>query len=301
MIPTLRFDALPDRLAERPRLPDRIALPRRIGRARRTDRLARTEHRRRTPRGDERAADEAAADPRLNAEYTLTVPGTGDDHDVTLVGAVHDHPASVYRAREVVSDREPAAVALEIPPLALPLYLNYAEDARTPPAFGGEMSAAAQAARECDADVVGVDAPRRGFLARLVRNCRREAVSAGTLRRVLSGTASVTRHALACRAVAVLGDRTGLRVEVDSPVEHDCDRTDPPEVQARDERRQADRSLSLLRAFDPPRPVELRDATREECMADRIRSLRRDGDVVAVVGLDHLDGLSELLEEEASA
>jgi hypothetical protein len=114
---------------------------------------------------------------------------------------------------------------------------------------------------------------------------------------VASGVASVTRHALVCRLAAEVAERTSLRVEVDSPVDHDCDRSDPPAVQARDERRQAQRSQSLLRAFDPPRPVRLRDETREECMAANLEELRLRGETVALVGLDHLDSVAAQLTE----
>ncbi|MFC4448665.1 hypothetical protein [Halorussus aquaticus] len=234
-----------------------------------------------------------SADPRMNDEYVRRLPDAG----VTLVGVVHDHPASVHRAREVVRERDPAVVALESPPLATPLYETYARESRTPPSFGGEMSAAAQAAHEFDAEVVGIDAPTGDFFVRLARNCWRDGASLGTLRKVVSGVTSVTRHALVCRVAAAVADRTALRVEVDDPVEHDCDVTDPPAVQARDEVSQARRSQSLLRAFDPPRPVRLRDETREECMAENLDSLRSRGETVAVVGLDHLDGIAERLEE----
>ncbi|WP_205254559.1 MULTISPECIES: hypothetical protein [Halorussus] len=235
-------------------------------------------------------------DPRLGDEYVRTV--AHPDGDVTLVGVVHDHPASVFRARAVVAEREPDTVALEAPPLATPLYRAYARSDRTPPAFGGEMSAAAQAAQECGADVVGVDGPTGGFFARLARNWWRDGASPGTLRRVASGVASVTRHALTCRVAAAVADRTALRVEVDDPVEHDCTRADPPAVQASDERAQARRSQSLLRAFDPPRPVALRDETREEHMAGELASLRERGETVAVVGLDHLDRVAEQIAKQ---
>jgi len=235
-------------------------------------------------------------DPRLNPEYvrTLTDPERGD---LTLVGVVHDHPASVFRAGEVVRERAPETVALELPPPAVPLYREYAWSDRPAPSFGGEMSAAARSAREVGAEVVGMDAPTRDFLARLARNCRRERASLGTLRRVAAGVASVSRHAVVCRAAAAVADRTGLRVEVDDPVAHDCSRADPPGEQASDERRQAERSRSLLRAFDPPEPVALRDRTREESMAARLDSLGERGDAVAIVGLDHLDGIAALLEK----
>jgi pheromone shutdown protein TraB len=246
--------------------------------------------------GAETARDESPADdPRMNDEFVRTV--SRSDGDVTLVGVVHDHPASVHRVRAVVRERDPAVVALESPPLAVPLYETYARDSRTPPAFGGEMSAAARAAAETDAEVVGIDAPTPGFFARLVRNCRSAGASLGTLRQVAAGVASVSRHALTCRVAAAVADRTALRVEVDDPVAHDCSRSDPPAVQASDERAQARRSQSLLRAFDPPRPIRLRDETREECMADELRSLRERGETVAVVGLDHLDGVAEQVAE----
>ncbi|WP_137286509.1 hypothetical protein [Halorussus salinisoli] len=235
---------------------------------------------------------EPSDDPRMNGEYVRRLP----DADLTLVGVVHDHPASVHRASAVVRERDPEVVALEAPPLATPLYETYARDTRTPPAFGGEMSAAAQAASECDAEVVGIDAPTGDFFARLARNWWSDGASLGTLRRVASGVASVTRHALTCRVAAAVADRTSLRVEVDDPVEHDCDWSDPPAVQADDERAQARRSQSLLRAFDPPKPVALRDETREECMAGNLDSLRSRGETVAIVGLDHLDKIAEQLE-----
>ncbi|UPW02067.1 hypothetical protein M0R88_08220 [Halorussus gelatinilyticus] len=244
-------------------------------------------------RPSEPAVESAADDPRMNDEYVRRLP----DEGVTLVGVVHDHPASVHRAREVVRERDPAVVALESPPLAVPLYETYARESRTPPTFGGEMSAAAQAAHECDADVVGIDGPTADFFARLARNCRSAGASLGTLRRVAAGVTSVTRHALTCRVAAAVADRTALRVEVDDPVAHDCDWSDPPAVQADDERAQARRSQSLLRAFDPPRPVRLRDETREECMAEKLSALRDEGETVAIVGLDHLDSVTEQVAE----
>ena len=246
-------------------------------------------------------SSDSGDDPRLRDEFVRTVPAPdrSETGRVTLVGVVHDHPASAYRARAVVRERDPDVVALEAPPVAVPLYRTYADsDAR--PSFGGEMSAAAQAARESDAEVVGIDGPTTAFFARLARNCWRERASPGTLRRVASGVASVSRHAVVCRLAAAVADRTGLRVEVDDPVIHDCERTDSPAEQARDEREQARRSRSLLRAFDPPEPVALRERTREECMADALADLRTRGETVAVVGLDHLDAVADRLDSSRS-
>ncbi|NHN48511.1 hypothetical protein G9464_13040 [Halostella sp. JP-L12] len=226
-------------------------------------------------------------DPRINDDYVRTLPT--ENGDVTLVGVVHDHPASVHRVRTLVETRAPDAVALELSPLALPLFEAYAEDEKTPPELGGEMSAAIQAA---DCDVVGIDAPSLSFLRRLFGRIREERPERDTVARVLRGVASVTKHALTCRIGASIARWTGRTVELDRPVDHECTLRDAPTAQAEDERKQASQSLSLLRAFETPEPMHLRDATREECMAARLRELSADGNVVAVVGIDHLDGVS---------
>jgi hypothetical protein len=66
--------------------------------------------------------DDAPADPRLESAYLTTLDGGA----VTLVGVVHDHPASVARVRAVVARRRPDVVALELPPLAVGLYEAHA-------------------------------------------------------------------------------------------------------------------------------------------------------------------------------
>ena len=228
-------------------------------------------------------------DPRVNDDYVRTLPD-GDGGTITLVGVVHDHPASVHRVRSLVETIAPETVALELSPLALPLFEAYADDERTPPAFGGEMSAAIQAA---DCEVVGIDAPNASFLRRLFARIREERPGRDTVVRVLRGVAGVTKHALTCRVGASVARWTGRTLELDRPVDHECTRRDPPTAQADDERKQASQSLSLLRAFETPEPMHLRDATREECMAARLRELSADGNVVAVVGIDHLDGVSD--------
>ena len=234
-----------------------------------------------------------STDPRMTDDFVHR-SSAGDGGDVTLVGVVHDHAASTYRVQSVVEATDPDVVALELPRRAVSLFEQYADDDRTPPVFGGEMSAAIQAASTDR--VVGVDGPTRSFLGLLARNLYRERASPSTLRRVARGVLSVTRHALLCQVAGGVAARTSLRVEVDSPVSHDARRSDDPRVQADDERSQVRRARAVMDAFEPSRAARFRDATREEYMADRLSTLRREGDVVAVVGIDHLEPLAERLD-----
>jgi len=231
-------------------------------------------------------------DPRITGEHlrSIDVPTS----TVALVGVVHDHPASAFRVRRVVANRDPDVLALELPPLSLPLFERYAEDARTPPVFGGEMSAAIQAS---PADrVVGIDGPTLPFLRRLAATLCREAGSLGTVRGVFDGLASVTKNALRCRLAGSLAAITSIRMEVDSPVTYATDRTDGPERQAENERRQIERARAVMDAFEPSRANSFDDEVRETHMADRLAELRNDGDVVAVVGRHHLDRVAERLD-----
>lgn len=233
-------------------------------------------------------------DPRLKSRYVRhLLPARTNAAPITLVGVVHDHPASVHRVRSIVESESPAALALEIPPIAFPLFEEYAADERTPPAFGGEVSAAIQAA---DCRAVGIDGPSRRFFRTLLETCWHERPSPSTLRRLLAGVASVCEHALRCRLAATVARRADVRVEVDDPVIHDCDHADDPATQAEHEARQVRTSTTLLRALCAPHD-DLRDRTREACMADELRRLRdgSDGPVVAVVGIGHLDALEERL------
>ena len=235
-------------------------------------------------------------DPRFDDTYVERCSDPAAGHDVTLVGVVHDHPASKYRVRTVLADVDPDTLALELPPISVGLFEQYATDERTPPPFGGEMSAAIQAART-DA-VVGIDGPSTGFLAQMARRLLAERPSVPIVRKVIGSVSAVSKHALVCRVAAGLAARTTVRLEVDSPVVHDCDWGDDPADQADDERRQIRQSKALMSALGPSsasRASEFRNATREEHMADRLSDLRGDGDVVAVVGMDHLEPLTELL------
>ncbi len=236
-------------------------------------------------------------DPRITEEYIRHVaggPGT-----LTLIGVVHDHPASIYRTQQLITACKPTVLALELPPISIPLFEAYAATERTPPVFGGEMSAAIQAASS--AAVVGIDRPTGGFFTRLAKELFQERPTAKTVRNVLSNTLATTKHAVRCRAAASLATRTAVRLEVDSPVVYDIDWTDPPAAQAADERNQVRRSRSFMHAFrtsNRSRATQLEDAAREAAMATRLVSLREQGDVVAVVGIDHLDALTERLDAE---
>jgi len=228
-------------------------------------------------------------DPRITGQHLRSIDAPAGT--VTLVGVVHDHPASAFRVRTVTADRAPDVLALELPPLSLPLFERYAEDTRTPPAFGGEASAAIQAATTDR--VVGIDGPTLSFLGRLAATLYREGESVGTLRGVLDGLATVTKNALRCRLAGSLAAATSIRLEVDSPVTYAADRTDTAERQAANERAQIDRARAVLDAFEPARAASFGDEVREAHMADRLVDLRCDGSVVAVVGRHHLDRIAD--------
>jgi hypothetical protein len=234
-------------------------------------------------------------DPRVNEAYLRGSPGGREQGDVILVGVVHDHPASQYRARRIVDAVEPRTLALELPPLALPLFEEYASDEEALPTAGGEMSAAI---RPGAADrVVGIDGPTPRFAARLARTLLRERAAPPTVLSSMRALTSVTRHAAVCRAAAGLSRHLSVKLEVDSSsATYGVDQADAPDSQAEDERRQVRKAQFILQAFGSSRAGDLRDATREEHMAARLSRLRRDGDVVAVVGVDHLDPLLDLLE-----
>jgi pheromone shutdown protein TraB len=249
---------------------------------------------------DSSPAIDVDSDPRVTGEYVRHV--SGDTGTLTLVGVVHDHPSSTYRVRQVVEELDPEVLALELPPISIPLFEQYAATDRCPPVFGGEMSAAIQAADS--SSTVGIDRPTRGFFRRLGRNLLQERPSLTTVRNVVSNAVKTTKHAVICRIAAAVGARTSIRLEVDSPVSHDVDWTDAPEDQARDEREQVRRSRSFMNAFrtaSRSRASRLEDAAREESMATRLLELSEEGNTVAVVGIDHLESLVEQLDSAGEA
>ena len=232
--------------------------------------------------------ERAASDPRLDEDCIERVGG------VVLVGVLHDHPASTYRVRTVIETVDPDVLALELPPLAVPLAVHHATDERTPPALGGEMSAAIQAA---DTDrVVGVDGPSVGFLRYLAAELYAERAAPDTVRRAAAALRSVTSRAVTRRLTAAVAALTTLQVVVDPPTAYDTGLADDPERQAAEERRRVDTARSMLQAFAPPPAAAIRRSARERYMADRLAAL--SGDVVAVVGLAHLDAVGSHLRAD---
>lgn len=231
-------------------------------------------------------------DPRITGEYVRILRET--ERPVTLVGVVHDHPSSTYRVRRAIEEIDPDVLALELPPISIPLFEQYARSNREPPLFGGEMSAAIQSADSTT--VVGIDRPTGRFFGGLLHDLIRERPPLSTVRDVLRNAASTTKHAVVCRIAAAIASRTSIRLEVDFPVIHDTDWSDAPDEQALDERKQVRKSRAFMNAFQTAsrsRASQFEDAARERHMADRISELGERGEVVAVVGIDHLDPLAE--------
>ncbi|WP_265108890.1 hypothetical protein [Halosolutus halophilus] len=237
-------------------------------------------------------------DPRVTPRFYRRIPGSTDFH---LVGVVHDHPASVARVEHVLDAVDPDVLALELPPAALPLYRAYARDGDgdgDPPRFGGEMSAAIRAA---DAEVVGIDAPNWSFLRRLVTRLVADRVPASTARRVISNVGGATRSALTCRIAATLTHATSMTVACDDPIEYECTHTDPPAEQAAHERSHVAGVQALLGSVDTDgSALAYRDETRERCMVDRLEDVRSIGEIVAVVGVDHLETIEVALGDAES-
>lgn len=237
-------------------------------------------------------------DPRITDQFVRQVTGPAD---LTLLGVVHDHPASVARVDRVLRRLEPATLALELPPAAVPLYRAYARDgaSEAPPRFGGEMSAAIRAAP--DADVVGIDAPNWSFVRRLATRLIADRVSATTARRVVSSLSGATREALTCRVAATVTHATSMTVACDDPIDYECSHDDSPAVQATHERDHVAKVQALLASVDTDgSALAYRDETRERCMIDRLEEIGGEGEgrVVAVVGVDHLETLADAFAAE---
>jgi pheromone shutdown protein TraB len=235
------------------------------------------------------------SDPRVDPEQLRVFEGP-EGHPVLVVGCVHDHPASVYRVRALVESLRPDVVGVELPGLAVPLFERVGQDDDVGPT-GGEMSEALAAGADVGSRRVGIDALDARFARNLVREIRRESPSLGTVKRVFDSVSNVGTHALSCRLSATLGRLGSARPVRERAYDHEIDRLAPPATQADDEQRQLTRSLSVLRAFEQPVANEIVDSAREKTMVENLTALRSGGSVVAVVGFDHLSGVTALMEE----
>ncbi len=233
-----------------------------------------------------------ADDPRLSAEY-VRVLDDGEEPPVVLVGVVHDHPASVYRARTVVDAVEPSALALELPDALVPLFTSYAADGTT----GGEMAAAIDAADAADTDVVGIDAPDVGSARALLATFRSNESSVKDVVRTLRAFGQLTVETVRGRLRAA-GIPAGWLGKVPGTSQaFDASSADAPSEQAAHESAHVRQSTSLLRTFEVPAPTRLLDDAREQYMVDRLTALRGES-VVGVVGYSHLDEVARGLAAE---
>ncbi|MBV0925367.1 hypothetical protein KTS45_14265 [Halomicroarcula limicola] len=228
----------------------------------------------------------ARDDPRLNEEFVRTQPATSDRHPAMLVGVVHDHPASSYRVREVATAFDPDVLGLELPAVAVPYFAGRGAES----ADGGDDAAAtdemtAAVAASPDAEAVGIDTLGWRFGYRFARNAVDERASPRTVGRAVGEIGHIARHALDCRLGAEGAHRDALA--------HDVTAADSPTAQADDERTRVARSRALLGAFERPHADLLLDGTREQTMAANVDARRRDGSVLAVVGIDHLDSVAD--------
>jgi len=231
-------------------------------------------------------------DPRITGEHLRSIDTpTGT---VTLVGVVHDHPASAFRVRTVVTDRDPdhpcARTAAALAPFFRAVCRGYSHSA----GVRRRASAAIQASSTAD-HVVGIDGPTLPFLRRLAATLYHEGGSIETVRGVFDGLVSVTKNTLRCRLAGSLAAMTSIRLEVDSPVTYAIDRVDSPGRQAENERHQIARARAVMDAFEPL--GRLRSVTTCARRTWPTASpFRDDGDVVAVVGRHHLDSVAEQLD-----
>ncbi|GAB7011617.1 hypothetical protein [Halorubrum trueperi] len=246
----------------------------------------------------------ALDDPRVSHDDYRRSPAGADGECVTLVGVVHGNPASAFRAASTVDTLDPAVVAVELAPLALPLFASYARDIDAGgidavdadlaggPLPGGEMTAAMAASD--NARVVGIDLPNASGLGAALDAARSASLSPRGIARAGYALAEQTAHAARCRVAHVAG-RFGIDVDPGLDRRRSADRGSSPAAQAAAEREAVAAGTALLRSFTRPPSMEAFDRAREASMADQLRALRREGPVVAVVGHAHLDPIADRL------
>lgn len=240
-----------------------------------------------------RAVNDEEADPRMTEATIRGFPRTTDLGTLVLVGVVHDHPASVARVATLLDRFTPETLALELPPLSIPLFRQYARDEYTPPCLGGEMSAAIQSVES--GAVVGIDAPNRRYVRELLRTLGGDDEARAVTRPVLRDLGRSVLHALTCRLGAVVAASTPLTPRLYRHIPYRVSMLDPPDEQAAHERSHVAQFDAFVGSVDTPPETALVDRIREAVMAERIERLRRDGDVVCVVGMSHLDALERRL------
>lgn len=241
---------------------------------------------------------EDLADPRISDRTLRCVPATTERGTVLLVGVVHDHPASTARVRRLLERIAPDVLALELPALAVPLFRRYARNEATPPRLGGEMSAAIQAVGETR--TVGIDAPNRRYLRVVGRQLRATSGDWSVAVAVLRDTVVGTAQAFACLLGWLAGHLLRRQLRVYSAIDHDCSIDDPVDRQAAHEARHLSRQRTFLRAVEMPPARAVIDSAREETMATRLHDLRAAGDVIAVMGVEHLDAVDSRLRALAA-
>ena len=234
-------------------------------------------------------------DPRNTTDALRCIPRESEAGTVLLVGVVHDHPASTYRVARILEAISPDFLALELPPLAVPLFEMYARDVYTPPQLGGEMSMAVQAAG--DVELMGIDGPSRTYLRLLAKTVTEKRIPKNVVVKVLKDIVKSSGHALTCRLAALVGAITPLRLRVYSHMEYDSTLLDTPTEQATHERTYLSQQRTFLSAVEVPESVQVIDGIREESMVTQLREMRMKGDVIAVVGMEHLDAIEALLSE----
>lgn len=236
-------------------------------------------------------------DPRVSDASLRLLRGVQGLSGVLIVSVAHDHPASIARVSRVLSSLTTDILALELPPLAIPLFRYYATEESTPPSLGGEMSMAIQSERT--ARLVGIDVPNWSYLRVIGRHVVRGDIGTETLTAVLADFVRATAQALTCRLLEVTGRLRRTRPRCYTSLEYECSAEDSPERQALHEREHISKQQAFLRAVEIPAATKLIDSIREDSMVRRLHGLRGDGDLVVIVGAEHAEAVANGLRQLA--